>query len=283
MSLANTTTNNQAEDDDDSIQGEESNQSCEDEDVSNHTSNKIATVRAAMVAGTTNTMSALVASMLDEAPTTIEDHFSSVLGDSFHFMDRPKVPMHHDGKKGYFVAPRQAWFQWDPTKLAEVKATLRYERGMNNNEIEALMYYNVDYFRVRVPRVVLPPSKLYWRVRAVYEMYGPMTDAKTKAPLFNKAAWKKANNVLKEILAGNASDPCGMVFYTQQLNAKGEPPLTITMQCLTVAVDQMTRSVPINNSLQHLGRGIREYKCQTFLWQNGAIDTTSMFWSDFLE
>jgi hypothetical protein len=94
---------------------------------------------------------------------------------------------------------------------------------MNNNEIEALMYYDVDYFCVRVPRVVLPPSKLYWRVRAVYEMYGPMIDAKTKAPLFNKAAWKKANNVLKEILAANASDPCGMVFYSQQLNAKGEP------------------------------------------------------------
>ena len=223
MSVANTATNNQAEDDDESIQGEESNQSIKDEDVSNLTSNEIATVRAAMVAGNTNSTRALVASMLDEAPTTIEDRFSSVIGDSFHFMDRPKVPMHHDGKKGYFVALRQAWFQWDLTKLAEVKATLRYERGMNNNEIEALMYYDVDYFRVRVPRVVLPPSKLYWRVRAVYEMYGPMIDAKTKAPLFNKAAWKKANNVLKEILAGNASDPCGMVFYSQQLNAKGEP------------------------------------------------------------
>jgi hypothetical protein len=223
MSVANTATNNQAEDDDESIQGEESNQSIKDEDVSNLTSNEIATVRAAMVAGNTNSTRALVASMLDEAPTTIEDRFSSVIGDSFHFMDRPKVPMHHDGKKGYFVALRQAWFQWDLTKLAEVKATLRYERGMNNNEIEALMYYDVDYFCVRVPRVVLPPSKLYWRVRAVYEMYGPMIDAKTKAPLFNKAAWKKANNVLKEILAGNASDPCGMVFYSQQLNAKGEP------------------------------------------------------------
>ena len=211
------------EDEDDSIQDEESNQSSENEDVSNLTSNDVATVRAAMVAGNTNSMSSLAALMLDEAPTTIDDRFSSVIGDSFHFMDRPKVPMHHDGKKGYFVALRQAWFQWDLTKLAEVKATLRYERRMNDSEIEAMLYYDVDYFRVRVPRIVLPPSKLYWRVRAVYEMYGPMTDAKTKAPLFNKAAWKKANNVLKEIIAGNASDPCGMVFYSQQLNAKGEP------------------------------------------------------------
>jgi hypothetical protein len=95
---------------------------------------------------------------------------------------------------------------------------------MKDSELEAMLYYDVDYYHVRVLRIVLPPSKLYWRVRAVYEiMYGPMTDAKTKAPLFNKAAWKNANNVLKEILSGNASDPCGMVFYLEQLTAKGEP------------------------------------------------------------
>ena len=74
--------------------------------MSNLTSNDLAAVRAAMVAGITNSMSSLAASMLDEAPTAIEDNFSSVVGDSFHFMDRPKVPMHHDGKKGYFVALR---------------------------------------------------------------------------------------------------------------------------------------------------------------------------------
>jgi hypothetical protein len=156
--------------------------------LSNLTSNDLATVCAAMVAGITNSMSSLAASMLDEAPTAIEDNFSSVVGDSFHFMDRPKIPLHHDGKKGYFVALRQAWFQWDFTKLAEVKATLCDERGMNDSAIEAMLYYDVDYFRVRVPRIVLPPSKLYWRVRAVYELYGPMLDAKTKVPLFNKAA-----------------------------------------------------------------------------------------------
>jgi len=176
-----------------------------------------------MVAGTTNSMSLLAASMIDDAPTTIEDRFSSVVGDTFHFMDRPKVPMNHDGKKGFFVALRQAWFQWDLVKLAEVKATLQDERGMNDGDIEAMLYYDVDYFCVRVPRIVLPPSKLYWRVCAVYEMYGPILDAKTKMPLFNKAVWKKANNVLKEILAGNASNPCGMAFYLQQLTAKGEP------------------------------------------------------------
>ena len=103
-------------------------------------------------------------------------------------------------------------FQWDVTKLAEVKATLHDERGMKDSEIETMLYYDIDYFCVRVPHIVLP--QLYWCVHAVYEMYGPMTDAKTKVQLFNKAAWKKVNNVLKEILAGNASDPCGMVFFS---------------------------------------------------------------------
>ena len=88
--------------------------------------------------------------MLDEAPTMIEDHFSSVVGDSIHFTDRPKVPMHHDGKKGYVVARRQVWFQWNVTKLAEVKATLRNETGMKDSEIEAMLYYDVGYFPVRV-------------------------------------------------------------------------------------------------------------------------------------
>jgi hypothetical protein len=103
------------EDDDDSIQDEESNQSSEDDDMTNLTSNDIATVRVAMVAAITNSTSFLAASMLDEAPTTIENNFSSVVGDSFHFMDRPKVPKQHDGKKGYVVALWQAWFQWDLT------------------------------------------------------------------------------------------------------------------------------------------------------------------------
>jgi hypothetical protein len=62
---------------------------------------------------------------------------------------------------------------------------------MNDSEIEAMLYYDVDYFHVRALHIVLPPSKLFWRIRAVYEMYGPMTDAKTKAPLLNKAARKR--------------------------------------------------------------------------------------------
>ena len=39
---------------------------------------------------------------------------------------------------------------------------------------------------------MLPPSHLYCRVRAVFELYGRMKDKTKDTPLFNEAAWKKA-------------------------------------------------------------------------------------------
>ena len=159
---------------------------------------------------------------LGPAPESITDRYSSVLGDSFHGMDRPKVPVHHDHKKGYFVALRRAWFVFDPVRLDELKGHLRSD-GLSDEEIEAKEYYDIKYFRDRVPRIVPPPSTQYHRVRAVFEVYGKRTDGKTGAPLFNKAAWKKASNLLKEILCGYYADPPGYSFYSQRLNSKGEP------------------------------------------------------------
>ena len=43
---------------------------------------------------------------LDTEPDQIRDVFSSVLGDVFHFMDRVRVPMHHELKKSYFFRPK---------------------------------------------------------------------------------------------------------------------------------------------------------------------------------
>jgi hypothetical protein len=127
---------------------------------------------------------------LDEAPARIHDHFSAVLGDVFHLMDRPKVPVRHHAKKPYFVSMRDAWFLFDVNKLAEVLATLKAE-GKTDEDIEAMMYYNFAYFRERVPRVVPPPSILYKRVRKVYELFGPMKDPETGNPLFNAQVRKQ--------------------------------------------------------------------------------------------
>jgi hypothetical protein len=95
--------------------------------------------------------------------------------------------------------------------------------GLTDKEIEAKLYYDFAYFRMRVPRIVPPPSQHYHRVRAVFAFYGQQRDIKTGAPLFNDAAWGRAKNLLLEILAGFYADPPGMEFYFQAVNAKGEP------------------------------------------------------------
>ena len=93
--------------------------------------------------------------------------------------------------------------------------------GMTDDEIRLQRYYNTQLFRGCVDRKVPSSTVLYWRVRAVYVAYGSIVDSKTKAPLFNKTAWAKANNLLKEILLGYYSDPPGFELYNKRLSANG--------------------------------------------------------------
>ena len=159
---------------------------------------------------------------LPEPPDRIVDRFKSVLGDNFHYAHRIVVPVKHEMKKAFYVAQMEAFFAWDPVVLENAKKALRRQEKMSDDDISTMMYYNPAYFKKAVPRRVLPPSMLYWRVRAVYATYGPVRDATTGKPLFNDAAWKKAKRVLEEILAGHVSDPPGESFYSQKLDCYGE-------------------------------------------------------------
>ena len=154
---------------------------------------------------------------LGKPPDEIYDWFSTVLADIWHLQDRAKVSMHHSSKKAYYVALTRAFFIWDEEDLNEVTKVLREVEHLSDEEIEKKMFFGIDYFRLRVRRRVPPASILYWRVEAVYAIYGNVLDEKTKQPLFNKAAWAKAKNVLIEIEAGNASDPPGVSFYSNKL------------------------------------------------------------------
>jgi hypothetical protein len=159
---------------------------------------------------------------LDIPPEYIHNIFSAVLGDSFHQMKRPFVPIQHEFKKPYFVALMRAWFQWNEKKLDSCIDVLK-ENGWTDEDVASKMYYQPRFFQELVERRVLPPRQLYWRVRAVYVKFGSRFDTKSKKPLFNKRAWDTANSVLKEILRGEASDPPGFCFYTQRLDGNGEP------------------------------------------------------------
>jgi hypothetical protein len=62
---------------------------------------------------------------LDQPPDEIVDCFSAIVGDRFHGIQRPKVPIKHDYKKPYQVAAMKAWFAWDEKKLQDVIAILK--------------------------------------------------------------------------------------------------------------------------------------------------------------
>ena len=104
--------------------------------------------------------------------------------------------------------------------MAELVEQMK-EAGMSDEEIEIGKYFRPTLFHDCVERIVPPPRILYWRVRAVFALYGGMKDSKTKAPLFNERAWKKANNVLREILSGYYSDPPGVPMYRKKIGIDG--------------------------------------------------------------
>ncbi len=154
------------------------------------------------------------------APNDIRDVWSCILGDAFHTMRRIITPMHHEAKKAFFVALRDAFFMWDEEKLEELMEHMR-EEGMSQDEIDNKMMFSPTLFTGCVPRYIPPASLLYFRVRAVYVLFGDMRDRKTNKPLFNKKAWNSAKNVLDEILLGYYSDPPGVQWYTKRLKKNG--------------------------------------------------------------
>jgi hypothetical protein len=143
---------------------------------------------------------------LDPPPAKILDIYSSVLGDGWHLMDRPKIQKGHVARKPFKVALQEGLYVWNPNRMEHAERTLM-QAGMSDKMIQAKKYFNVNFFRVRCGRAYVMPSHLYWRMRAVFAFYGKIIDPETKRPLFNKAAWAKANNLLKDILLGLYIDP----------------------------------------------------------------------------
>jgi hypothetical protein len=164
---------------------------------------------------------AMECSQLQPPPEIIQDRHKSVTGDGFHFMDRAPVPVHHSMKKAYFVALMEAWYSWDKKIFDSIIKKLKHE-GKSDDAIEQLYFFNTSLFLGCCPRIVPPPSILYWRVRAVFAFYGKQVCAHTGKPLFHEKAWKKANNVLVEILQGYASDVPGESYYRLKLNKNGD-------------------------------------------------------------
>jgi hypothetical protein len=96
------------------------------------------------------------------------------------------------------------------------------DEGESDKEVADHFFFNTSIFLGCCARGIPPPSILYWRVHAVFAFYGNRICTHTGKPQFNETSWKKANNVLEEILQGYAYDVPGESYYRLRFDESGE-------------------------------------------------------------
>ena len=95
-------------------------------------------------------------------------------------MKQPKASTtHHEYKKAYSVALRNAFFIWNESKMKQLEDLMRKD-GMTEEKIETQQYYNATLYKGCVDRLIPSPKHLYWRVRSVFVMYGDFEDCSGK-------------------------------------------------------------------------------------------------------
>jgi hypothetical protein len=82
---------------------------------------------------------------LDPPPAKIVDTYSSILGDGWHLMDRPKIPKGHVARKPFKVALQEGLYAWNPKRMEHVKRTLM-QAGISDKMIQAKKYFNVKFY-----------------------------------------------------------------------------------------------------------------------------------------
>lgn len=126
----------------------------------------------------------------------------TVLGDLFHFMDRAKLPMHHEYKALFFRSLRAAMFIMNRDDVDDVKEILSSKGG---DTWEKKMAFDFDYIKLRVRRKVPPPTILYNRMKAVYDFFKDKVDSKTNHVLFHQTNKKRFENMLELVKKGYGS------------------------------------------------------------------------------
>jgi hypothetical protein len=65
---------------------------------------------------------------LDIPPAKILDIYSSVLGDGWHLMDRPKIKKGHVARSPFKVEIQEGLYAWNPTRMEHMERTLMLNR-----------------------------------------------------------------------------------------------------------------------------------------------------------
>ena len=135
----------------------------------------------------------------------IEDNLSPLFCDIAHAIQRLYVPTKHEAKKRYSAALKNAFSVWNESQTNELIDKMT-DATVLGGEVDKINYDNPRILFGCIEGKEPSPSVLYWRVRAVFELYGKMEDSVTGKPLFNAKAWKNANEILCDIRNGYYSN-----------------------------------------------------------------------------
>ncbi|CEP09132.1 hypothetical protein, partial, partial [Parasitella parasitica] len=133
-----------------------------------------------------------------------------VLKDIFHAMDMLKLPLRHGAHKEFMRNYRDALFIFDEDDKKRVIQVLDQHFKMSFRKMWAR---NPTWILERVKRVVPPPDVLLPIVEKLFDTFGNLRCSKSGNKLFDKHAWKKAENIKKSIRLGHLSDPVGVPLY----------------------------------------------------------------------
>ncbi|KAF6754755.1 hypothetical protein DFP72DRAFT_1009356 [Ephemerocybe angulata] len=136
---------------------------------------------------------------------------SRVLKDVFHLFNQFYISVKHGLRLAFIRALRDAIFLLDEDDVRRVKNWAALQNPPLT--FEKLLATHPKWVLLHIRRIIPPPEILYFRVRKVFETYGPLKDATTKAPLFNANNWKISRNILDLVYHGYISDPPGVPMY----------------------------------------------------------------------
>jgi hypothetical protein len=141
--------------------------------------------------------------------------------DPFHAINMVYVSKAHAFSRTFRRALSLAFFVHHPEDLKKVREVCE-RKGL---KWEGVVRNRRKYINKRVRRMIPVDDVLAARIDHVFRTYGDKLDPKTKNPLFNADAKKKASNILASARAGELSDPPDTDFYS----IKGTDPDGLTL------------------------------------------------------
>ena len=155
-------------------------------------------------------ISQMVTDVLQYEPQSQSLTRSRFKGDIWHLFHQFGIPLSHDLRRPFARTLSAAIFLTDLDDKQAVKEVLKRKGITYESKLKSHPWWILS----RVRRYVPPPEILFSRVAAVMKTYGPLKDATSGEPLFNRKCWDTVKNLLEHIRNGYYSDPPDVpLFY----------------------------------------------------------------------